>query len=91
MVVTGSHNFSSMASESNDENFLVIEGDRELAQAYAAHFISVYSHYRWRDYVATSEAANKEPWQKLESKPAWQKSRVKSAKQKAEWKFWLNA
>ena len=79
-----------MASESSDENFLVIDGDRELARAYAAHVISVYSRYRWREYVVKTEAANKEPWQKLESRPVWQKSRVTSAKQKAEWQFWLN-
>jgi phosphatidylserine/phosphatidylglycerophosphate/cardiolipin synthase-like enzyme len=89
VVVTGSHNFSSMASESNDENFLVIEGDAALAQAYATHIMSVYNHYRWRQYVASTLAADGEPWQKLESKPSWQASRVNSARQQAEWRFWL--
>ena len=89
VVVTGSHNFSSMASESNDENFLVIEGDAALAQAYATHIMSVYNHYRWRQYVAATLAAQREPWQKLDSEPGWQASRVASARQQAEWRFWL--
>lgn len=89
IVVTGSHNFSSMASESNDENFLVIEGHKEVAAAYATHIISAYNHYRWRKYVAASEAANKPHWQKLDAEPGWQDSRLTSAKQKAEWKFWM--
>lgn len=91
VVVTGSHNFSSLASESNDENFLIIENESSLAQAYAAHIVSVYNHYRWRQYVASALAAGDEPWQKLESKPTWQHSRIRSAKQLAEWKFWLSA
>ena len=91
VVVTGSHNFSEMASESNDENFLVIEGDRAVAESYAAHIISVYDHYRWRQYVASTTAAGRQPWQKLDDKASWQKSRLNSAKQKAEWKFWMGS
>lgn len=89
IVITGSHNFSSAASEANDENFLVIRNDRPLAQAYATHIISVYNHYRWRQYVALNEAQGRTPWQKLDDKPAWQVSRIRSAKQKANWRFWL--
>lgn len=84
VVVTGSYNFSSLASESNDENFLVIEGDSDLAQSYATHIISVYNHYRWRQDVASTLAANREHWQKLDDKSSWQGARVNSAKQKAE-------
>ncbi|CAN7303104.1 phospholipase D-like domain-containing protein [Acidovorax sp. LjRoot118] len=89
IVITGSHNFSSAASEGNDENFLVIQNDKTLAQAYATHIISVYNHYRWRQYVALSEAKGHMPWQKLDHKPVWQASRISSNKQKANWKFWL--
>lgn len=89
VVVTGSHNFSSLASESNDENFLVVEGDKAMSVSYATHIISVYNHYRWRQYVASTLASTKEPWQKLDDKATWQLSRIKSHKQKDEWKFWL--
>src|SRR4051812_19298978 len=44
-VVTGSHNFSLSASEENDENFMVIRGDRALAEAYAVNVQSAWRHY----------------------------------------------
>lgn len=47
-VVTGSHNFSISASEDNDENFLVIRGDRKLAEAYAVNVESAWRHYAGR-------------------------------------------
>jgi phosphatidylserine/phosphatidylglycerophosphate/cardiolipin synthase-like enzyme len=47
-VVTGSHNFSISASQSNDENFLVIRGDRDLAEAYAVNVESAWRHYAGR-------------------------------------------
>jgi hypothetical protein len=47
-VVTGSHNFSISASEENDENFIVVRGDRALAQAYAVNIESAWRHYAAR-------------------------------------------
>jgi phosphatidylserine/phosphatidylglycerophosphate/cardiolipin synthase-like enzyme len=48
VVVTGSHNLGFKASYSNDENMVVVQRDREVAEAYAAHVLDVYEHYRWR-------------------------------------------
>jgi len=48
VVITGSHNLGFKASYSNDENMLVIKGNRSVAAAYAAHILDVYEHYRWR-------------------------------------------
>jgi phosphatidylserine/phosphatidylglycerophosphate/cardiolipin synthase-like enzyme len=47
-VVTGSHNFSKAASQENDENFIVIRGDRELAEAYAVNIENAWRHYAYR-------------------------------------------
>lgn len=47
-VVTGSHNFSLSASENNDENYVVIRGDRPLAEAYAVNIQSAWRHYAAR-------------------------------------------
>ena len=44
-VVTGSHNFSKSASADNDENFIVIKGDKILAEAYAVNVDSAWRHY----------------------------------------------
>lgn len=47
-VVTGSHNFSISASGKNDENFVVVRGDRALAEAYAVNIESAWRHYAAR-------------------------------------------
>jgi hypothetical protein len=51
-VVTGSHNFSVSASEKNDENLVMVSGNKKLAQAYALHINGVYDHYSWRAFLA---------------------------------------
>ena len=48
MVVMGSHNLGFKASYANDENMLIIRGNRALAIAYAVHVMDVYDHYRFR-------------------------------------------
>ena len=48
VVVTGSHNLGFKASYSNDENMVIMRGNRSVAEAYAAHVLDVYEHYRWR-------------------------------------------
>jgi phosphatidylserine/phosphatidylglycerophosphate/cardiolipin synthase-like enzyme len=47
-VVVGSHNLGFKASYENDENFLIIRGNRSLAAAYMVHVLDVYEHYRYR-------------------------------------------
>lgn len=48
IVVSGSHNFSPSASHDNDENFVVVHGDRALAEAYAVNIQSAWRHYASR-------------------------------------------
>jgi phosphatidylserine/phosphatidylglycerophosphate/cardiolipin synthase-like enzyme len=52
VVITGSHNFSISASSKNDENFIIIKGDRQLAEAYGVNILGAYSHYRWRVFLS---------------------------------------
>ena len=54
VVVTGSHNFSVSASAKNDENIVVVKGDKALAQAYAVHIQGVYDAYAWRNFLQTN-------------------------------------
>jgi phosphatidylserine/phosphatidylglycerophosphate/cardiolipin synthase-like enzyme len=58
-VVTGSHNLGFRASYMNDENLLVIRGNRSVAEAYATHVMDVYDHFRWRWYLNQKGAAGK--------------------------------
>jgi phosphatidylserine/phosphatidylglycerophosphate/cardiolipin synthase-like enzyme len=52
-VITGSHNFSAAASQKNDENLVIVRGNRKLAQAYALHINGVYDHYSWRAFLGS--------------------------------------
>ncbi len=88
-VVTGSHNFSKSASENNDDNFIIIEGNRPLAEAYAVACISTYEHYRWRAHVKNQQDAGKQVWDHLSDNPAWQAGYLTDEK-KRHIAFWCN-
>ncbi|HZE68962.1 MAG TPA: phospholipase D-like domain-containing protein [Pyrinomonadaceae bacterium] len=71
-VITGSHNFSKAASEKNDENFVVIHGNKALAEAYSVACLATYEHYRWRAYVKEQFQAGLPIWDHLSASPEWQ-------------------
>jgi phosphatidylserine/phosphatidylglycerophosphate/cardiolipin synthase-like enzyme len=73
-VITGSHNFSSAASEQNDENFVVVYRNKALAEAYAVACLATYQHYAWRAYVKSRKANGKSVWSHLSTDPSWQQS-----------------
>lgn len=51
VVISGSHNFSVPASNGNDENYLIIRGDTDLADRYGLEILRFYEHYRFRYYA----------------------------------------
>lgn len=52
IVMTGSHNMGTTASKKNDENLVILQGDQQLAAAYAVNILSIYNNYRWRFRLA---------------------------------------
>lgn len=54
VVAFGSHNQGYKASYENDENLIIVRGNKALARAYATHVYDVYDHYRFRAWAATS-------------------------------------
>ena len=48
VVITGSHNLGFKASYANDENMLILRGNRPLALAYTTHVLDIYDHYKFR-------------------------------------------
>jgi len=48
VVISGSHNLSGAASSSNDENFMIIAGDTDIADSYGVEILRIYDHYRFR-------------------------------------------
>ncbi|MHA3735322.1 phospholipase D-like domain-containing protein [Pseudomonas sp. Eth.TT006] len=50
-IISGSHNLSQSASNGNDENFLIIRGDTDLADRYGLELLRFYEHYRFRYFA----------------------------------------
>ena len=48
VVISGSHNFSDPASNGNDENYLIIKGNRDVADYFGCELLRIYDHYRFR-------------------------------------------
>lgn len=61
IVITGSANFSNASTRNNDENMLVIRGDERVADIYLGEFMRLYSHYRFRAFVAQQKRNGRPP------------------------------
>jgi phosphatidylserine/phosphatidylglycerophosphate/cardiolipin synthase-like enzyme len=48
LVITGSANFSDASTKNNDENMLIIRGDKRVADIYLGEFMRLWQHYRFR-------------------------------------------
>jgi phosphatidylserine/phosphatidylglycerophosphate/cardiolipin synthase-like enzyme len=86
VVVTGSHNLGYRASFNNDENLLIIEGHKRLAEAYAVHVMDVYDHYRWRWQLERKKGA---AFTGLSHSDTWQAKYF--ATPRSEVDFWMHA
>ena len=83
IVITGSHNMGTTASSKNDENLVIVEGDGNLAAAYAVNVMGIYNNYRWRYRLAEGSK-----WDGLDDGDSWQKSYFNDPAKVAEAKFW---
>ena len=85
IVITGSANFSNASTKNNDENMLVIRGDRRVADIYLGEFMRLFIHYYAR-YVATVQTTETDEARSFHLKPndSWLKDYYKpgSPKQK---------
>jgi len=87
VLMTGSHNLGFKASNANDDNLVIVEGNAPLAVAYAINIIAIFQTYRWNQYV---EAHREDPkvWHGLVDNDQWQRSYLAGDELK-EIKFWL--
>jgi len=51
LTITGSANFSRNSLLSNDENTIIIRGDKRVADVYLTEFVRVFNHYYTRTVV----------------------------------------
>jgi phosphatidylserine/phosphatidylglycerophosphate/cardiolipin synthase-like enzyme len=88
VVITGSHNFSGNASTANDENFVIVRDNPELAASYAAHIMGVYDHYRWRALLGERQTKKDTPSLRgyLATTDAWLGRKLKASER--ELAFW---
>jgi phosphatidylserine/phosphatidylglycerophosphate/cardiolipin synthase-like enzyme len=68
VVISGSHNLSVPASNGNDENYLIMRGDTDLADRYGLEILRFYEHYRFRYYAKKLELKEAKP---LEIDDSW--------------------
>jgi phosphatidylserine/phosphatidylglycerophosphate/cardiolipin synthase-like enzyme len=54
-IISGSHNFSNNASVNNDENYLIIQGNSDVADCYGCELMRLYDHYRFRFHAKSSK------------------------------------
>lgn len=79
IVVTGSANFSKASTDSNDENMLVIRGDKRIADIYFGEYMRLYAHYSYREAVKWAReketAGSPQEWkpQYLSTEDVWMK------------------
>jgi phosphatidylserine/phosphatidylglycerophosphate/cardiolipin synthase-like enzyme len=88
-VITGSHNLRYRASYNNDENLVIIRGNRAVAESYAAHVLDVYDHYRWRYWIQNS---GKKVWTGLQTDDSWEDTYFDpTSDAQKDFKFWSDA
>ena len=88
-VITGSHNLGYRASYNNDENLVIIRGNRAVAESYATHVLDVYDHYRWRYWIQKS---GKKVWNGLQTDDGWEDMYFDpNSDAQKDFKFWSEA
>ncbi len=55
IVVTGSANFSEASTNGNDENMLIIRGNRRVADIYFTEFNRLFNHYYFRSVTESAQ------------------------------------
>ena len=104
-VITGSHNLGYKASYCNDDNLVIVRGNRELALAYAVHVLDLYEHYLFRarleqnlrDKLASGAihsvadaTASGDPQGLLHLDDSWQTAHFTTDRTSSAWAYLLN-
>jgi phosphatidylserine/phosphatidylglycerophosphate/cardiolipin synthase-like enzyme len=51
MLITGSANFSENSTKNNDENMVIIRGDKNVMDTYLGEFMRLFDHFRFRSKI----------------------------------------
>jgi phosphatidylserine/phosphatidylglycerophosphate/cardiolipin synthase-like enzyme len=71
IIITGSANFSDASTRDNDENMLVIRGEKTIADVYATEFFRLWNHYAFREWAAAQASTTAARPQFLKTDDSW--------------------
>ncbi|MBN9062096.1 MAG: hypothetical protein BGP06_13920 [Rhizobiales bacterium 65-9] len=60
ILIVGSANFSKASTDTNDENMLVVRGDKALADIYLGEFMRLHAHYAFRESLGFARGRDKD-------------------------------
>jgi phosphatidylserine/phosphatidylglycerophosphate/cardiolipin synthase-like enzyme len=73
LVVSGSANFSDASTTDNDENMLIIRGNKRVADIYMGEFMRLYRHFAFRDWLSQHPNADEVQVGHLDETDQWWK------------------
>jgi len=71
IVITGSANFSRASTVSNDENMLVIRGNKRVADVYLGEYMRLWNHYAFREWAAQPATVRAAGFKHLDTGNRW--------------------
>jgi phosphatidylserine/phosphatidylglycerophosphate/cardiolipin synthase-like enzyme len=74
IVVTGSANFSDASTTENDENMLVIRGNKRVADIYVGEYMRLWNHYAFREWAASQKQPSQTKFKFLDVGNNWFRS-----------------
>ena len=74
VVISGSANFSESSTTGNDENMLVIRGNRRVADIYLGEYMRLWSHYAFREWAAAQDTPEDTKFKFLDVGNTWWRS-----------------
>jgi phosphatidylserine/phosphatidylglycerophosphate/cardiolipin synthase-like enzyme len=72
ITISGSANFSEASTTSNDENMLVIVGDRDVADVYFTEYMRIFDHFYARWWASKLSAGGADSHSFLTEDDSWQ-------------------
>jgi len=77
VTLTGSANFSEASVNTNDENMVLIRGDKRVADIYFGEFMRVFAHHRFREsvkrHIEEFGSAARDTWKPQDLFEDWRK------------------
>lgn len=74
IIITGSANFSEASTTKNDENMLLIRGNKRVADVYLGEYMRLWNHYAFREWLAAKGDTIDPEFKHLDTKNKWWKS-----------------